>query len=361
MISVLRHMHPAKLLLALLILTLPVQAADRKRVKAKQNVAVAEPENPLYTPQEETMLEGVERVLVFDSLVVRKADLLSALPLPDDAGRLEWIDADAPEKGTRYVSGFGDACYEGCATDSLNPLAMKKHLRFGKEWNEGEFLFDRDTNASDEADESGTATCQSYAYMLADGSTLYLAQKSPDGLGGLDIYMTRQGGDGRSFFRPENIGMPYNSTANDYLMIINEEAGVGYFASDRNQGADSVCVYYFRPSTMHETYNCETYSLEQRLSLGRLTSISDTWTQDGEATRLREDFGAYRQKLENSLHKRLTANDAQQQERLSQEEQERTLQNLRCQWHEGNHSEPLRELIMELEERVIQQRKALRR
>lgn len=347
-----RYLHIAPLLLAALLLALPAQANSRKRVKAKSTKVVKgqEPDLPFCTEQEEAMLENVERVLVFDSLVVRKADLLAALPLPADAGRLEWIDANAPEKGTRYISGFGDACYEGEATHEAQPMNLQKRLRIGEQWSEGEYLF------SQEEGDSTAATCQSYAYMLADGTTLYLAQKAEDGLGGLDIYMTTQGTDGRSFYKPENVGMPFNSTANDYLMIINEEAGVGYFASDRGQAEDSVCVYYFQPNTMHATYPTEAYSPAERLMLGRLTSIARTWGQDGEATRLRESFEAYKRKWQLAQQQRLSTNDkyvAQQ----SYEEQVRTLENLRKQWHEGNHDERLRELIMELEDKVFQLRK----
>lgn len=355
MIPSVKYQRPALLLLSLLLLAPSAQAADRKRVKTSGKAAVVEASVvPECTPEEETMLDAVERVLVFDSLVVRKADLLSVLPLPADAGRIEWIDADDPEKGTRYVSGFGDACYEGAATDSLKTWGMTQCLRTEHGWSEGVPLFSREDAEGD------AATCQSYAYMLADGTTLYLAQKSADGLGGLDIYMTRQGSDGRKFFRPENVGMPYNSTANDYLMVINEDAGVGYFASDRNQGADSVCVYYFQPNTMRETYSSEAYSLEQRIALGRLSSISLTWAQAGEATRLKDKFEAYCQQLEASRQKNLSAS-AKQQKLQAQEEQERTLQNLRKQWHEGKRSERLRELILELEERVLEARKAARR
>lgn len=355
MIHSLRQQHIGKLLLGVLLIALPAQADKRKAVAARPmaNVA-AEPALPTLTHQEEERLSSVEDVLVFDSLVVRKADLLSALPLPAEAGRLEWIDADDPEKGTRFINGFGDACYEGLATDTRHSMAMKKHLRLGNEWSEGERLF-----ATEEAD-STSATCQSYAYLLSDGSTLYLAQQASDGLGGLDIYMTTMGAEGRTFYRPENVGMPFNSTANDYLMIINEEAGVGYFASDRGQSADSVCVYYFRPNAMRKFYSPELHSARERLAAGRLTSIASTWREAGEATRCREEFEAYRKQYEAS---RLAALDADPNAaaRRSLEEQERTLQNLRKQWHEGHHSERLRELIIDLEEKVIQQRKALRK
>ncbi len=42
--------------------------------------------------------------------------------------------------------------------------------------------------------------------------------------------------------------MPFNSPFNDYMMVIDEEKEIGWFASDRFQPADSVCVYTFIPN-----------------------------------------------------------------------------------------------------------------
>ncbi|MBR4936384.1 MAG: hypothetical protein IKZ20_04330, partial [Bacteroidaceae bacterium] len=45
---------------------------------------------------------------------------------------------------------------------------------------------------------------------------------------------------------------------NDYLYIIDETTGIGWFVSDRYQPADSVCVYSFIPNESREVYDMDT-------------------------------------------------------------------------------------------------------
>ena len=52
--------------------------------------------------------------------------------------------------------------------------------------------------------------------------------------------------------------MPYNSFANDYMMVIDDEYNLGWFASDRYQPSDSVCIYTFIPNESRHTLDYET-------------------------------------------------------------------------------------------------------
>ncbi|MEE0521763.1 MAG: hypothetical protein UDK36_10310, partial [Bacteroidaceae bacterium] len=104
------------------------------------------------------------------------------------------------------------------------------------------------------------------------------AAQNEESLGGYDIYMTRYDNDERKYLAPENLGMPFNSPANDYLLVIDEFNNLGWFASDRNQPADSVCLYTFIPNESRRTYEDGTIEEEQLMSLARIASIKDTWT-----------------------------------------------------------------------------------
>lgn len=84
-------------------------------------------------------------------------------------------------------------------------------------------------------------------FMLEDGETLYFASDREGGLGGYDIYMTRRDGNG-GFYQPSNIGMPYNSPANDLLFVIDEPNNIGWWMTDRFAPRDSVAVFTFVPS-----------------------------------------------------------------------------------------------------------------
>ena len=83
-----------------------------------------------------------------------------------------------------------------------------------------------------------------YPYVLTDGATLYFASDREGGLGGLDIYMTRYNAALGEWLPAENLGMPYNSPADDYLYVADEHAGTAFFATNRHcTGTDSVEVY----------------------------------------------------------------------------------------------------------------------
>ncbi len=87
-----------------------------------------------------------------------------------------------------------------------------------------------------------------YPFVLADGVTLYFASDDPKGLGGYDIYMTRYNAEKKNYAIPYNVGFPFNSSSNDYMMAIDENQRLGWFVTDRFTGASSVAVYTFIPN-----------------------------------------------------------------------------------------------------------------
>ncbi len=102
-------------------------------------------------------------------------------------------------------------------------------------------------------------------FMLEDGETLYFAaSRDDDGLGGYDIYMTRRDGEG-GFYEPTNIGMPYNSTGDDLLFVIDEANNVGWWATDRfSTEGDSVAILAFVPAKTRTNVSTDDPNLAER-------------------------------------------------------------------------------------------------
>ena len=113
---------------------------------------------------------------------------------------------------------------------------------------------------------------------MADGMTLYFSAKSKEGLGGYDIYVTRFNTDSAKFYHPENIGLPYNSKANDYYCVIDEFDNIGWLVTDRRQPKGKVCIYTFVPAETRTTYDGEVIGEDTLKALAEITRISDTWT-----------------------------------------------------------------------------------
>lgn len=85
-------------------------------------------------------------------------------------------------------------------------------------------------------------------FVTQDGVTLYFGADGPQSLGGLDIFMTRSDPETGEFLRPLNMGMPFNSPANDFLLAVDEQKNEGWWVTDRGMAErpDSVMVYRYK-------------------------------------------------------------------------------------------------------------------
>jgi hypothetical protein len=116
--------------------------------------------------------------------------------------------------------------------------------------------------------------------MMPDGLTLYFAAQGGDALGGYDIYKTRLDVESGQYLTPENIGLPFNSEANDFFYLISEQDSIGFFASTRLQPEGKVCVYTFIPSESRQIYDADAINGDKLRSYARIDHIGDTWTSE---------------------------------------------------------------------------------
>jgi len=69
--------------------------------------------------------------------------------------------------------------------------------------------------------------------------------------------------------------MPFNSPYNDYMIVLDEVKGLGWFVSDRFQPEGKVCVYLFIPNPDHKRVEAE--ELEIKQARAAIRSIQDSW------------------------------------------------------------------------------------
>ncbi len=217
------------------------------------------------------MLKGVEKVCVIDSFVVDKADFLKAYKISEESGKLyafnDFFESEGKNPGTVYETELGNKIYY-----SDRGKGQKMHLfsqnKLQDEWGKENLL---PVNINTGGDTN-------YPYVLSDGVTIYYASNDESSLGGYDIFVSRYNTDSNSYLAPENVGMPFNSPFNDYMYVIDEFNHLGWFASDRYQPKDQVCVYVFIPNSSKQIYNYETTEHKEIVSLAKLSSIQKTWT-----------------------------------------------------------------------------------
>lgn len=194
-------------------------------------------------------LERVEKIQIIDSITVPRHEFFKAYRLPASAGSLRGADAlpSARPETVDYVFTNEGEDYKVWAepdTTGYMHLVESTRLTDGK-WSEP-------TPLSDELSEECDAI---FPFMMADGVTLYYADNGENSIGGYDIMVaTRDAADG-TFLQPSNLGFPYNSPYDDYLLAIDELNGVGWWATDRNQLDDELTVYVFITNDLRTNYS----------------------------------------------------------------------------------------------------------
>ena len=183
------------------------------------------------------LLNRTEDITIIDSISVDKEKLLNFMKFTDEIGSLkqETIqnDSSSLDKIT-FTTQRGDRkIYSNTVTEQ------------GTDILESIKLFDRWSESVSISSAINTSANENYPFLLLDGITLYFASDGEKSIGGYDIFITRYSPATKRYVQPENIGMPFNSPANDYMMIIDENRNIGWFASDRRQPEGKVMIYKF--------------------------------------------------------------------------------------------------------------------
>jgi tetratricopeptide (TPR) repeat protein len=196
-----------------------------------------------HTETYKTLLERVEKlsrmkdraedVQVIDSMVVSKDRILYAYFLSEDCGVMQmdrdFLNSSDASMSTVYINPKGDRAFY--ARQGLDKkYALYSQTKLLDIWTDEKALFPSDTEDNN------------YPFVLGDGVTLYFASKGNGSIGGYDLFITRYNTNSNAYLAPEQLSMPFNSPANDYMMVIDEVKRLGGFVSDRFQPAGKVCI-----------------------------------------------------------------------------------------------------------------------
>lgn len=252
--------HYSVIITLLLALTLqPAQAQKRKAVKKKPTPVIEEEPSKF-----DEMLRNTQKIVFVDSIVVEKPQFLTFYKLTSEAGTVtgynQFFRSEDQPYSTVYVNQLGNKCWYA------NNGSLYTSDLLGSQWSEPSAV-----------EGLGQFLCTNYPFMLSDGKTLYFSAIGGDGLGGLDIYVSRYDSEEGKFLLAENLGLPFNSEANDYMYAVDELTGIGYFATDRHQPDGWVCIYTFIPNSVRQSYSIDEYEEEVIRSRARIDCIADTW------------------------------------------------------------------------------------
>ncbi|MCM1319459.1 MAG: hypothetical protein NC217_03675 [Muribaculaceae bacterium] len=237
-------------------------------------------------PLAEDMLAGqVEQIVILDSISTAIPYYINAYSLSGPAGHL-FIPEDLKDMGGKwtemtpfgpiYESEDGTVRYVGVEStytdeDSGEPISISRLYEGVKldngVWTDPVALFDEDVDAA-------------FPYMMSDGCTFYFASRTEEGLGGWDIFRSYRDSDDGTFRNPVNMGMPYNSPGDDYMLAVDEYAGVGQWTTERHEqtsdtGEPLTVVYRYIPSEMRKNYDADTPEIKELAALWTLHSQQD--------------------------------------------------------------------------------------
>lgn len=253
----------------LFLLAVPAGAQKRKKPVRPQEPS---PEEMARQERLQRMTDNTERIMFIDSIVVDKADFLKAYKLHPEAGLIDsyehYFKSARQPNAYVYVNALGNKCYLAQANnEGIMNLYYSETLN--KKWTRPTRLHGLNNERQ--------FRHSNYPFMMGDGQTLYFAAEGEESIGGYDIFMTNYDEENQQFLRPVNIGMPFNSEANDYLYVIDEYNNLGWFATDRRQPEGKVCIYTFVPNKGRKMYLSDDYTPEQVSRFAAITSIRDTW------------------------------------------------------------------------------------
>lgn len=79
---------------------------------------------------------------------------------------------------------------------------------------------------------------------VANDGTIYFSSNGHAGIGGLDIYSTRDSVD--TYAEVKNLGAPFNSSDDDFNLIYDSTNTAGYFSSNRSQQEKNDDIFYIQ-------------------------------------------------------------------------------------------------------------------
>lgn len=223
------------------------------------------------------MVERVENIQIIDSLVVDENDFLHAYTLSEEAGSLvsyqEFFAVNGVVGSTVYMNEKGDKVYYARPSGD-NRYCLFTQSKLLDSWGDEKQL-PMNVNSSDD---------DNYPFVLSDGVTIYYASKGNGSIGGYDLFVTRYNTHSETYLTPEHLGMPFNSFANDYMLVVDETKGLGWFVSDRYQPEGKACVYLFIPDSQRSRIEGDDMDLKR--ARAAITSIRDSWKPGADYTEL---------------------------------------------------------------------------
>lgn len=216
----------------------------------------------------------VQKIVVIDSINMPRADFFKAFKLSDSAGTVRRVkDFNLPVESENEEVGFlseGGVRLLSAQPDEGGELRIIESLRLlDGNWENREAL-------EGDFEKSGDYV---FPFLGGDGVTLYFANDGEDSMGGYDLFVAQRDPISGESLQPLNLGMPFNSPYDDLMIAIDEEKGLGWWATDRNHPGEDITVYVYILDDVRKNYPSD---MENLVEFAKLSDYKATWEEGKE-------------------------------------------------------------------------------
>lgn len=217
----------------------------------------------------ENSLDNVQKIEIIDRMDVPAEDFFKYIKLPSYGGKLMAPDISLLKK-RQNVSDFAFSTESGdLMMWSETGEDSKEHIFQSEKLLDG--TWEKPVMLGDILNDGGSIR---NPFLLTDGLTLYFTGDGEGSMGGYDIFVATKDPVTEEYRQPVSMGFPFNSPFNEYLMAIDEDNGIGWWVTDRNNLEGQVSVYIFKTNDVRKNYVLD--EEDDIISLARVNDISIT-------------------------------------------------------------------------------------
>lgn len=231
----------------------------------------------------ENSLDNVQKIEIIDRMDVPASEYFKYVKLPATGGRLlnpgsSILKNRHNESDFAYSTESGDLMLWSENGDEQREVIMQSEQLMDGSW-------ETPVKISSVLNEGGNVR---NPFLLPDGLTLYFSSDGEGSMGGYDLFVASKDPVTGEFRQPMGLGYPFNSPFNEYMMAIDEDNGIGWWVTDRNQLEGQVTIFIFKTNDVRKNYLID--EEEDIISLARIDDISVTQNPSTDYSRILKDI-----------------------------------------------------------------------
>lgn len=231
----------------------------------------------------ENSLDNVQKVEIIDRIDVPAADFFKYIKLPASGGKLV-----SPELSImKNASNSSDFAFSTESGELMIWSEMgednREHIIQSEKLLDG--TWEPAVRIAEILNDGGNAR---NPFLLNDGVTLYYSGDGEGSMGGYDLFVATKDPATGEFRQPVGVGFPFNSPYNEYLMAIDDDNGIGWWVTDRNQLDGQVSVYVFKTNEIRKNYVLD--EEDDIISLAKVDDIGITQDSSTDYSRILKEI-----------------------------------------------------------------------